>query len=216
MAEEDEGGKGFNVICWIVNFNNCSRGFTRLVDWLRAADIHVAVLDNGSTWEPLLRYYETSGLQIIQTQRNLGPYAFWSLGLYESGERFILTDPDVVPSADCPKDIVERMSLMLDKRYSKVGPSLRIDNLPDCYPDKEKVIAWEQQWWLNPVEDGYRASIDTTFAMYAPETLPRTWDNHLRLAPPYSFEHVPWYEGTEANAEREFYNAAKNKEWTNW
>lgn len=199
---------------WITNFNNLDRGFRRLVEWLQDANVSIKVIDNGSTWEPLLRYYETSGLEIIRPGNNLGPYAFWELGLHRSSERFIITDPDVVPSSECPKDLIARMSEMLDKGHKKVGPSLRIDNLPGNYPGTEKVISWEQQFWTNPTEGGYAALIDTTFAMYEPDRpfeLPA-----LRLAAPYSFEHVPWYEGSEQNAERDFYNSTKRMEWTNW
>jgi hypothetical protein len=40
----------------------------------------IAVIDNASTWEPLLRYYETSGLTILNRTQNLGQDAFWKLG----------------------------------------------------------------------------------------------------------------------------------------
>lgn len=202
------------VTAWIVNFNNYSRGFRQLVDWLRSADVPVAVIDNGSAYPPLLKYYETCGLQIVHPQRNLGPYAFWELGLHERDGRYIVTDPDVVPSANCPEDLIERMSAMMDRGHRKVGPSLRIDNLPDSYPNKQKVVDWEQQFWTRPHDGGFNALIDTTFAMYEAGS---AFSLHaFRLAPPYSFEHIPWYEGPEPNAERDFYNATKNKGWTNW
>ncbi len=200
---------------WITNFNNLNRGFRRLVDWLRLTGIAIAVVDNGSTWEPLLRYYETSGLQIIRCPQNLGPYAFWEMKLDQGTDRFIVTDPDVVPSADCPSDLIERMGEMLDRGYVKVGPSLRIDNLPGTYPGTQRVIDWEEQFWARPADRGFEALIDTTFAMYAPGA-PAGPLHGLRLAPPYSFEHAPWYEGLEANAERDFYNDRKVKEWTHW
>ena len=201
---------------YVTNFNNLDRGFRNLVDWLLQGGMPPIVLDNASTWEPLLRYYESSGLTVIFCGSNLGPYAFWERGLHrEQSERFIVTDPDVVPSADCPLDLIERMSIMLDKNWKKVGPSLRIDNLPGCYPRTEKVLAWENQFWAHPVADGFEADIDTTFAMYEPGS-PREAASCLRLAPPYSFEHLPWYEGPEPNPEREFYNERKQRAWTNW
>jgi hypothetical protein len=204
---------------WITNFNNLNRGFSRLVDWLIEADVPFTVIDNASTWEPLLRYYEAAHFPIVRCEKNLGPYAFWELGFHQAARRFIVTDPDVVPCANCPRDLLERMSLMMDRGYSTVGPSLRIDNLPDCYDAKNRVIAWEQQWWQRPVDGGFEANLDTTFSMYEEGTMPRAWDNGLqgcRLAPPYQFEHLPWYEGPGPNPERDFYNATRRKEWTNW
>jgi hypothetical protein len=200
---------------WITNFNNLERGFRRLVDWLRSTDVAVIVIDNGSTWAPLLKYYETSGLQIAHCAKNLGPYAFWEMKLHQDSDRFIVTDPDVVPSADCPPDLIKRMGEMMDRGYVKVGPSLRIDNLPGTYPNTQQVIDWEQQFWTHRAGKGFEALIDTTFAMYAPSA-PAGPAYGLRLAPPYSFEHIPWYEGPEANAERDFYNDQKVKGWTHW
>ena len=53
----------------------------------------------------------------------------------------------------------------------KVGFALRIDDLPQHYPLKEKVIKWEKQFWtkkVNKTDNIYYAEIDTTFALYKP------------------------------------------------
>jgi hypothetical protein len=200
---------------FINNRDNLERGFRRLVAWLLSVNASVVVIDNGSTYPPLLQYYEESKLQIIHSGSNLGPYAFWHLGLHLEG-RFIVTDPDVVPSDECPADLIERMSAMMDKGYKKVGPSLRLNNLPGCYENTEKVRAWESQFWQHPVDGGFQGLIDTTFAMYEGGSVAWPDQPYLRLAHPYSFEHIPWYEGPEPNAERDYYHAHAKKEWINW
>lgn len=203
----------------ITNFNNRFRGFERLVAWLQKAGMeNIAVIDNASTWPPLLEYYETCHLQVVHAGSNLGNNALWKLGLAPK-TRFILTDPDVLPSSSCPLDLVGKMHDVADRFYpAKVGPSLRIDNLPSCYAQKSKVKAWETQFWMNPIAsgEGYYAPIDTTFSLYEPGA--GIWDNtHIRLSPPYSFEHVPWYEDSSNPSEEEkFYRATADKSIINW
>lgn len=205
----------------IVNRNNLSRGFLRLVEWLQRAGMEsITVIDNNSEWPPLLEYYDSidSGITVVRLTENLGNDALWKLGT-SIKTRFILSDPDVVPASYCPLDLVGKMHDVAD-RYSpaKVGPSLRIDNIPSCYAQKNKVEAWEAQWWTNPIanEEGYSALIDTTFALYEPGA--GIWDNHhIRLAPPYSMEHIPWYEDSSNPSEEEtFYRETANKAIINW
>jgi len=203
----------------INNFQNLDRGFRRLVDWLLSAGMeNIAVIDNASTWEPLLEYYETCHLQIVHAGANLGNQALWELGI-EPKTRFILTDPDVIPASYCPLDLVGKMHDVADRYYpAKVGPSLRIDNIPSCYSKKSKVEAWEAQWWTVPIAngEGYSSLIDTTFALYEPGA--GIWSNHhIRLAPPYSMEHFPWYEDSANPTEEEkFYRETSNKAIINW
>jgi len=185
---------------FIINRDNMNRGFIQLLTWLASVGMrNVAVIDNGSTYPPVLDLYgKLSNVQLLRSDENLGPYAFWQLGLHQQQhERFIVTDPDVVPSADCPDDLIERMHQAMDREHvGKVGPSLRIDNLPDSYARKSEVIAWEKQFWLHPAigQGAYHADIDTTFALYQPHSECRPAGHTLRLAPPYSVEHRPWYE----------------------
>ena len=204
---------------WIINFNNLDRGFRRLVEWLRSAGMrNIGVLDNASTYPPLLEYYETCDLQIVHTGGNFGNQILWNLGLAPK-TRFILTDPDLVPAPYCPLDLIGKMHDVAD-RFSpaKVGPSLRIDNIPSCYSKKHQVEAWESQFWNNPIASGetYSAAIDTTFALYEPGA--HIWDNtHIRLAPPYTFEHVPWYEDSANPSEEEaFYRSTAKQNIINW
>ncbi len=206
---------------YITNRNNLERGFRQLVTWLQASDTPIVVIDNWSTYPPLRDFYDHHHeIEVMWQTENLGPYAFWQLGLHkQQKKRFIVTDPDVVPSAECPRDLIALMHRMMDMNFGKVGPSLRIDNLPDHYAKKQEVIAWERQFWERPVigSGSYYADIDTTFAMYAPGSEVRPAGECVRLAPPYSFEHVPWYEdNANPTAERAYYHEHARKEWTHW
>ena len=57
----------------------------------------------------------------------------------------MVTDPDVVPTVTCPHDLVRRMleALAASPTVGKVGPSLRVDNLPPHYLLREEVVEWE-------------------------------------------------------------------------
>jgi hypothetical protein len=209
---------------FVNNRDNLDRGFRSLVRWLRDAGVKtVCVIDNASTWPPLLDFYQRDReFDLISLSENKGPYAFWELDMHKAGHPFIITDPDVIVPASCPSDLICRMhSLMNMRDAAKTGPSLRIDNLPDHYVQKQRVLDWESQFWQKPVGDGkphaYEAQIDTTFALYKPGSWHWPEGAHLRMAPPYSIEHVPWYEDSSlANAEREHYHANAHQGWINW
>ena len=211
---------------YITNRNNLDRGLSTLVQWLLDRGMtSITILDNGSTLVPLLTYYSglepASQVTVRYLNDNLGPYAFWSLGLHtQQKTRFIVTDPDVVPSDDCPHDLILKLHALIDRHMAvKVGPSLRIDNLPDHYVHKQAVIAWEAQFWSTPVPDesAWHAQIDTTFALYQPHSPAWPIGPYIRLDTPYSFEHVPWYEDSaRAQAERDFYLANARLDWTHW
>jgi glycosyltransferase involved in cell wall biosynthesis len=192
-------------------FNNLNRGFKGLIEWLQlSGEENIIIIDNNSTYEPLLEYYETLPYEIIRSSQNLGHEAFWKLGINPT-EQFILSDPDVVPDKNCPKDLVRKMIEVSD-RYgtAKVGPGIRIDNLPDHYHLKDLMLRSECRYWdesaRTPEGDSFFADIDTTFALYQPEWGRWPPAKHVRLDFPYVVEHVPWYlPSNEYHEEREYY-----------
>ena len=200
---------------YVISYNNRFRGFQRLIDWLKTAGMTcITVIDNHSNWEPLLEYYRTlTDVQMIMLPENEGHDVFWKRGYHlHQHERFIVTDPDVVPAEGCPKDLVLKMHMVADRiPGSKVGPGLRIDNLPDSYDLKDLMLRSECGYWAEsmrtPQGDGFFADIDTTMALYEPGA--GKWQGvHTRLDFPYVVEHIPWYiPSAEPNKERDFYKA---------
>lgn len=213
---------------FIPNRDNLERGFRRLLAWLQSAGMtRIVVIDNGSTYEPLLHFYATRPprIEIHFAQRNLGPGAPWSLRMAGMAmpTRFIVSDPDVVPAPECPRDLVRALHAAADIHQAKVGPGLRIDNLPDSYVKKGEVLAAEKPFWTQPEEGNFfaapvfRAPIDTTFALYAPGSGRWPREPHFRLGPPYLMEHVPWYEDSAAALpERDFYRRTATRDWNHW
>jgi hypothetical protein len=215
---------------YIINFNNLDRGFRRLVAWLIDAEMtDINVVDNASTYQPLLDYYTemSDRLRVVRLDSNYGAYAFWETKMHESTtRRYIVSDADVVPDAACPKDLVKKMSEVFDRYLPsvvKVGPGIRIDNLPDTYVHKQKVIEHETQFWdkvnqgSGETSDVFCTILDTTFAMYGQGSVFPGWSNQFRLNTPYVVEHIPWYDDSSmVNVERDYYMAHANMDMIHW
>lgn len=200
----------------INNFNRLTT-LKRLIDSLTTRGIdNIVILDNMSSYKPLLEWYDNCGHKVIHLGANLGFKAIWKSPLTKSLRNgwYIYTDSDVELPESCPADIVDRMLhvMTVEKPYAlKTGPSLIIDDLPDCFANKEDVIAHERKFWTTRDGDLYRAPIDTTFALYRPKSgLNRSRAAEAyRLAPPYSLRHLPWYDDSSNPSEEElFYRSA--------
>jgi hypothetical protein len=211
-----------------VFINNCNRlsiGFKDLILWLRrAGQTSITVIDNKSTYPLLLDFYGSpamEGIQLIHAGANLGHEAFWRLDLHllpaiAKFGRYILTDADVVPDPACPLDLVRKMHEVAD-RYSpaKVGPALRIDDLPQHYAERDHMRNCESDYWQRKYKEGdcWNAAIDTTFALYRSGWT--RWPlaeqggvHHVRLDFPYVLRHEPWYSCSANLSEEERYYRA--------
>lgn len=158
-------------------------------------DEQIIILDNGSTYKPLLDWYDFVCCKIdVRYHKNEGHLALWSTGLYkELGDYFVYTDSDIELNKSFPSDWKERMLTYATKYKTKIGLALRTDDIPDHYRYKQQVIRNEGRWWLNQIEPNvYEADTDTTFFM-----IKNTGDNQyasLRLAHDNLIaRHAPWY-----------------------
>lgn len=183
----------------------------QLVSWLESTpgvgEIHI--VDNASTWPPLVEYLDASPHTVHRLGVNLGHHAPWITGLISeiSQGPFVVTDPDVIPDPDCPHDVLAHFRAILDRHpgIDKVGFGLRIDDLPDSFAHRDAVVRWESRFWTDAVEPGvYRAEIDTTFAVYRPGRDHKGF-NALRTGPPYVARHLPWYAPTASPTAEEIY-----------
>jgi hypothetical protein len=169
-----------------------------LLDWLESvgnAD-EVYLLDNASTYPPLLEFYETTRHNVIHAGGNHGHRVGWDGGHIRRlamGRRFVYTDPDVLPVEDCPSDALQRMAGVLDRVGAyKCGFSISLDDLAPWI--EARTLSWEQRYWVNYDEraGAYRAAIDTTFALYN-NSAKRFRYSAFRLPPPYMVRHLPWH-----------------------
>ncbi len=193
-----------------------------LVDWLeRAQDAAITLVDNDSAYPPLLDWLETCGHTVVHTGSNLGPRAAWLTGLVQEAglsDPYVVTDPDVVPDDGCPLDLIGHLTDVLRGHpdVDRVGPGLRIDDLPADAAHTGAVRAWEEQFWNREVEPGlFEADIDTTFALYRPgRRVPGV--PALRTGAPYVARHLPWYQVGPPDEETLFYRARADPTVNSW
>ena len=209
------------VPVFIISFNRL--GYLRqLVDWLEGAGYqNIHIVDNKSTYPPLLEYLAKCPHQVHRMDKNYGHLVLWESGRFDeliNNENFVLSDCDVVPVENCPANVVERLATILGryKNFTKVGLSLKIDDLPEYYGPKNKVLTWEAPFWEHPLEAGeiYEAAVDTTFAYYRPGVPPSDarWWRSLRTAPPLTARHLPWYSDTGVPSDEDLYYQSQVKE----
>lgn len=216
-----KSGKEIPVI--INNFNR----YTMLVKLIEALEkrnyTNIYIIDNNSTYPPLLEYYKECPYKIFHLDKNLGFKALWKSKISKQlcNDYYIYTDSDVVPIEECPDNFIDKMFTLLKKyKYAyKIGLSLRIDNLPDHYKFKQKVIDAEKMDHLTKNEDDlYRRATDTTFALYRPRVkLSRSrYAEAYRTSHPYQAEHLPWYMNSDNLPEEELYYIEHCMKPTTW
>jgi len=193
----------------VINSFNRLSYLERVVDALRARGYdNIYVIDNDSTYAPLLDYYREAGLRVFHLDRNVGYLALWttSVGAHFVDDYYVYTDSDIEPAPECPDDFIARFREGLDRnpRVDKVGFGLKTDDLPDSYALKARVIGHEAQFTAGHADRAfYRASIDTTFALYRPGAAGGSWLRSLRAGEPYLARHLPWYEDSSRPSDEE-------------
>jgi hypothetical protein len=183
---------------WINNRNRLTTT-RKMVEFLSAIPgTVVTIIDNDSTYIPLLEWYVEYKGNIIFLKENMGPWAPWKtkLDLSMGSGYYVVTDSDLDLSG-VPSDVLTRLQSGLDQfpGIVKTGLSLEIDDMP-TKPIKDQVLKWEHRFWKRKVADiWWSADIDTTFAMYR-----GSWHNEaqctwpaLRSDRPYVARHIPWY-----------------------
>ncbi len=213
-----------NIPIVINNFNRLTM-MLKLIDSLTSRGYNnIHIIDNASTYPPLLDWYEKCPYTVYRLEENVGHLAFWQTGLYRKfwGQYVAYTDSDVELHPDCPGDFMGKFTGLLRKypKALKVGFSIMLEDLPDCYDKKKEVQQWESQFWQKEVEKGvYEAPIDTTFAVYRPYFIGEIVDFssfYLRVAPPYTIRHLPWYTDSSNPTDEELYYLTRVKTCTHW
>lgn len=191
----------------IVNFNQLFY-LKKLVDFfLKRKFENIIIIDNLSTYPPLLEYYKTlKGVNVEYMDDNYGHMVFFeNKELQEKyGQGFyVLTDADIVPNENLPEDFMKRMVEVIIAEFNhitKVGFALMTEDIPNTYPFKMQVINWEKKFWeisYPKSTESYCAKIDTTFAIYKPR-YPEMFNDieflkGIRIAGDFTARHGGWY-----------------------
>ena len=130
----------------IINNRNRLTHFKSLINWLQKINCRIIVLDNDSTYEPLIEYYSniSNDVEICFLRQNLGHQALYNWKLHQKFNEkfFIYTDSDVVPTDLCPLNVLHYLVENKSKysNYHKIGLSLKTDDIPDQYQHKKLVL----------------------------------------------------------------------------
>jgi hypothetical protein len=188
----------------IINNFNRLEPLQSQVEWLCSLKerVSIVIVDNGSDYPPLLDYYASLDLPNVQVA--LLGFNAWRKGiaavakLLRDFDKFIVTDPDLLPYPSTPDDVVTHLSNLLDRypAFNHVGLSLEINDLPENVL-REKVLRHELQFWSPAAQqlngEVYVAAVDTTFAMYRRGADVQALSPALRTARPYTLRHIDWY-----------------------
>lgn len=180
---------------------------------LNAGYRKLIILDNLSTYPPLLEYYRAlesdSRIKIIRLEKNFGFKALWLSNVLEKLKiltPYIYTDPDVLPIEDCPKDFVAQLMKILDANHEirKVGLGLVWEDI--TFFGKKGIQDIESEFYSYPKvgENLYHAQVDTTFALYS-NVRHYNLRFSLRTTGDLRMYHLPWYFDYENLPEDEKY-----------
>lgn len=203
----------YNIPIFIISYNRLSY-VKNIVEYLEDSGYKkITIIDNASTYPPLLDYYKKIEHEVIRLDKNYGHMAFWKQPCFKEyrNDLYIVTDPDVMPVEECPKDFVRTFYSLLKKypRIKKAGFSLKVDDIPKDSPMFKDVNQWERAYnfFKIPWEKAYSADIDTTFALYIPDYLDisRHFITAIRTAAPLQVRHLPWYKMPNEITEEDIY-----------
>lgn len=169
------------------------------LDALVAADLDVTIIDHGTTFPEAVDWLarcEYAGVPVWYYPGGHPRDVYGRPQFREAvgNEPYVVTDPDVVPDADCPLDWPQHLLALAEAHgQPRVGLGLSLADIPEHYPRRRQVLDWEAQYWQRPITDGlYDAAVDTTMAVY------RGGQSHglngARTGPPYTAMHLPWRE----------------------
>ena len=174
----------------------------KLIDWLLDAGYRkLIILDNDSTYPPLLEYYSAlesdSRIKIIRLGKNLGFKALWLSGVLEKlkiATPYVYTDPDILPIENCPKDFVKTLMKILDSNHEirKIGLGLVWEDI--TFADKARIQKHESNYYngTQVSENLHYAQVDTTFALYS-NVRHYNLRFSLRTTGDLRAYHLPWY-----------------------
>ena len=151
----------------------------------------IIILDNDSTYKPLLSWYKSLPYRIIRSS-NIGSGAPWKVKAIPSIP-YVVTDPDLGID-DLPLDtlIVLEKKLTDNPSLGKVGLGLDWQRISPISPYYHHMQSYEKKRWeksriINKVY--IDVPIDTTFALY---NTPNFFFGGGSLGSPYLARHLPW------------------------
>jgi hypothetical protein len=189
-----------NMTILIIGYNQYTY-ISSMVSQLKKYTNDIVVIDNNSTYEPLLNYYKDGyNYSLLRMDKNYGHKVYEEKllsGIF--GNIYIITDPDLEFNKKIPSNFIENLvKISNNYKAGRVGFAIEISS-PEIRSELTyagmPLKLWESRFWQMKIKDNiyelYNAPIDTTFCLI------NTIYNHLglsiRVAGNYTCKHLPWY-----------------------
>lgn len=169
---------------------------------VRLGGRNINVIDNASTFVPLLDYYDNEyKYNLIRMEKNYGHLVFEEKEVEaQMGSVYFITDPDLLFNRNLPYNYTQVLyDISVEKEARKVGFAINIQG-EQMRDEFKGGTEWERQFWNNPEKSDlypalemYNAPIDTTFTL-----VNRNFDGRwrwIRVAGDFTCEHRPWLKG---------------------
>lgn len=197
------------------DYMDCLPGIVHFFE-RQTVDVRLVIHDNGSTYPPLLDFYDflenhspdVASFEIIYGD-NLGTHHVRTLHSDPLLDYFI-TDADYDLSP-LPNNTIEQFSHILNSPWAleqespiqKVGSALSLFDIPINAIQRHEIVSWESVFWKTPVglldwmspdlaSCMFHADIDNTPGLLRKDS-PFCYSPCIRVAGPYTARHVPWY-----------------------
>jgi hypothetical protein len=190
-----------NIPVYIIAYNNLYY-VKKMVNQLEKYTKNINIIDNKSTYQELLDYYENEYKYVlIKMPKNCGHIVYLKEFFYQLPEKFIITDPDLELNPELPNNFIAEMDKISEKyKVWKVGFALDISDHDKMFPDKDyldgySIYDFESQYWKEEIEKNiYVGGIDTTFCLCNKKYLKNSqYVPALRMAGNFTAKHLPWY-----------------------
>lgn len=187
----------------VINNRNWLTSTKKLVDDLWELGYNnIWILDNDSTYLPLLDWYKKAQhqVQVEYMGKNVGQQALWKYGIlnmFKKHPYIVYTDSDIELNPNTPVGFVETLiELANQHNVEKVGLAINYLDIPDNKGNNASRRIEENYWKKQiPHKDFelYEAYIDTTFAVVRTASVYSWAHKAIRVAGDFTCKHTPWY-----------------------
>ncbi|MFA5999172.1 MAG: FkbM family methyltransferase [Candidatus Babeliales bacterium] len=187
----------------------------------------IIIIDNNSSFEPLLNYYANDFKYTLLRQKINHGHTVVSKNFIQNlvGDVYLMTDPDLKFNNNLPHNFIETL-LEISNYFKahKVGFALFIDSdqiRTDVFYKGHDIKEWESAFWEKPLHypnnsslELYEAPIDTTFCLVNKKFMSGA---HIRIAGDYTCLHLPWFKDfKDSITPNEYETYLKNNVSTSW
>jgi hypothetical protein len=199
----------------IIGFNQLTY-IKKMVEQLEKYTTDIVILDNASTFKPLLDYYDNGyKYTLLKQKSNFGHKVYEKQFIIDViGNTYFLTDPDLEFNKELPATFMDEL-IEISNYYlaEKVGMALEYKSKnirSNVTAFGKSIVEWEQQYWRLKFYyknyEIYDGALDTTFCLVNKNNK----GSHYRIAGNFLCKHKPWYNGYEKEISKDEFEFYKN------